>query len=102
MDIATGARKECPARFVLIGEVDWSYSLSVANAGSGTGKVEAAPVDGPGACTGIYSPGMEITLYAYQDSGSVYSYWSGDCSGTDQSTTLTIDGQKTCSSSFDI
>ncbi len=47
-----------------------------------------------------YNSGVPLQLTAMPDSGYVLSSWGGDCSGTDLTTTLTLDGLKTCSASF--
>jgi hypothetical protein len=43
---------------------------------------------------------MTLGLQANADTGFVFSSWSGDCTGTNPSTWLTLDGVKTCGAVF--
>jgi uncharacterized repeat protein (TIGR02543 family) len=62
-------------------------------------------VTGPGIlcgfnCTKTYSAGTPVTLTAIPDTGYKFSSWSGSCSGTNVSTTVTMDAAKTCNPVF--
>jgi hypothetical protein len=52
------------------------YTLTVTTTGAGTGTVTANPA-GP-----TYAPGTSVTLTASPAAGSVFSVWSGDCTGS--------------------
>ncbi len=60
------------------------FALAVALAGSGSGTVTSSPagincgVD----CSDAYATGTKVTLAATPASGSIFSGWSGDCTGT--------------------
>lgn len=58
------------------------YALSVAKAGSGTGTVSGNGIDCGSTCTVQLNAGAQATLTATPDAGSVFSGWSGACSGT--------------------
>jgi hypothetical protein len=73
------------------------HSLAVNKAGSGSGSVSC---DG-GPCASSYPEGTVVTLKATADSGSTFGGWSGaGCSGTGDCT-VTIDGDKTVTATFD-
>lgn len=60
--------------------------------GAGGGAVTSAPagIDCNPDCTANFEAGAEVTLTASPDSGSSFDGWSGGCSGTDLSCTLTL------------
>jgi hypothetical protein len=61
------------------------HELSVAMAGDGAGTVESEPagISCGADCAQAYDHGTSITLTATPASGSVFSGWSGACSGSD-------------------
>jgi hypothetical protein len=81
-----------------------SYLLSINKVGSGTGIVTSDPdgIDCGAACSYSYDHGTAVTLYAQAAPGSTFSGWSGaGCSGTDPCT-LTIDGSKAVTATFEV
>ena len=58
--------------------------LTVQTAGAGSGTVTSAPakIECPPHCSGTFAGGGSITLVAHGSSGSSFSGWSGDCTGT--------------------
>ena len=78
-------------------------TLEVALAGTGSGNVTSSP-SGIDIDTGVssfdYESGESVTLAAVPDDGSSFSACSGDCSGTNSSTSVTIDADKTCTATF--
>jgi CSLREA domain-containing protein/uncharacterized repeat protein (TIGR02543 family) len=78
--------------------------LRVSKAGTGTGTVISDPtginygVD----CAEWYDEDTPVTLTATPDAGSVFAGWSGDCSGTNPTTTVTMDADKTCTATFNL
>ncbi len=82
-------------------------TLTVETIGAGTGWVSGDPTacdpDGIycGAdCTETYYTGTVITLTAHPGLESYFVSWSGDCSGTERTTQVTMDGDKTCTATF--
>ncbi|MHA2620842.1 MAG: InlB B-repeat-containing protein [bacterium JZ-2024 1] len=77
-------------------------TLTVSSTGSGTGVVTSNP---PGincgtVCTAPFDDGSQVSLTATPDSGSVFSSWSGDCTGTSATVNVTMNGDKTCVATF--
>jgi len=71
--------------------VSSSFSLSVTEAGSGKGTVSSNPsgIDCGSSCTANFAVGTVVVLTASPASGSTFSGWSGACSGTNCSLTMT-------------
>jgi VCBS repeat-containing protein len=73
-------------------------------AGSGTGAVSSSPEGlncSSGSCNFDFAPSTTlIALTATADTGYAFTGWSGDCSGTANPLTLTVDGDKSCTASF--
>jgi hypothetical protein len=61
-----------------------TQTLTVATSGNGSGTVSSSPagIDCGSTCSHAYSTGTSVTLIATPASGSVFSGWSGACSGT--------------------
>lgn len=58
-------------------------NLTVTKAGTGTGTVTAGSAINCGStCSSIYDDGAAVSLSAVAGSGSNFSSWSGDCSGS--------------------
>jgi hypothetical protein len=59
-------------------------TVTVTKSGGGTGTVSSAPggIDCGVSCSALFDEGTAITLTAVADSGSEFTGWSGDCSGT--------------------
>jgi hypothetical protein len=77
-------------------------SLGVSKTGAGAGTVISSP---PGitcgsTCSNVFSLGSVVTLTASANATSVFTGWTGNCTGTDPCT-LTLDGDKTVSAAFD-
>jgi hypothetical protein len=51
-------------------------------------------------CKGAYYAGDQATLTATFATGFKFVNWSGDCSGTDSSVTVTMDKDKSCTANF--
>ncbi len=73
------ANKNVTANFVLLA----NYALNVTQKGTGTGTVTSADgkINCGTDCNESYVKGQSLTLTALADSGSVFSSWSGACSG---------------------
>src|SRR5262249_22154152 len=58
--------------------------LNISKTGSGTGTVSSSPagIDCGSTCSANFDEGTQVTLHAAPTAGSVFTGWSGDCSGT--------------------
>ena len=67
-------------------------SLTVSVTGAGTGNVTSSPagIDCPGTCNQTYASATSVTLTATAGTDSVFTGWSGDCSGL-AACTVTVD-----------
>ncbi len=68
------------------------YKVTVSKTGSG--KVTGPGIDCGTDCESEWVSGTSITLKATPDSGSTFTEWSGDCTGSSTSCTLTMDSIK--------
>ncbi len=70
-----------------------SYPLTVRTAGTGVGTVTSSPagIDCGATCAATYTDGTVVTLTATADSGSTFTGWSGECSGTSTTCAVTMD-----------
>ena len=79
------------------------FTLTVNTAGGGTGTVTSDPagINCGADCTENYAPDTDVTLTATPDAGSAFTGWSGDCSGANPTTAVTMDADKTCTATFE-
>jgi hypothetical protein len=79
-------------------------TLAVAKSGNGVGTVTSSPagINCGADCTENYPVGTEVTLTATAGANSVFTGWSGDCSGTSSTCMLTMDAAKTATATFDL
>ena len=68
------------------------YTLTIASGSGGT----TSPSPG----TYVHDSGTEVSITAKPDSGYEFSGWSGDASGTDNPTTITMNSDKSVTASF--
>ena len=97
--VALSGPKTCNAVFTPAGTV---YQLNVSPAPSG-GTVSGGGLGcgtGGGTCQVTYANIASITVSATPDTGYVFSGWGGACTGTSASTTVQVDGTKTCTATF--
>jgi uncharacterized repeat protein (TIGR02543 family) len=68
-------------------------SLNVTKTGTGTGTVTSSPsgINCGSTCSAQYSHGTNVTLNAIIGANSIFSGWSGACSGTSLSCTFIMD-----------
>jgi hypothetical protein len=76
-------------------------TLTVTLAGSGSGTVFSTPggVTCGSDCTQGYGSGVTVTLTATPASGSIFTGWSGDCTGTG-ACVLTMNGARSITATF--
>lgn len=83
------------------------YQVSVSRAGSGSGTVtstslpsQATQLNCGAICNVAYPVNTQVTLIATADSGSAFTGWSGDCSGTAANTVVTVSAARACVATF--
>ncbi|NJO16122.1 MAG: hypothetical protein HC877_10315 [Thioploca sp.] len=74
-----------------------TFSLTVTKSGSGNGTITVNGIDCGATCTNSYSSGTSINLTVTPDSHSIFTGWSG----TDCSSSVTINADMTCTATFD-
>ncbi|MGI9187052.1 MAG: InlB B-repeat-containing protein, partial [Gaiellales bacterium] len=86
------ATYETPPFQVVKIQVGTVESLTVANAGTGTGTITSSPhrIDCGTTCTALFRNGSSVTLTATAAAGSTFEGWSGSCTGTSTTCTLSI------------
>lgn len=93
----------------LFQDIGWTLSgsgtnrtLTVATSGTGSGAVTSNPagISCGADCSEAYATGTSVTLTASSAVGSYFSAWSGDCSGTSPSCTVTMSAAKSATAIF--
>ena len=76
--------------------------LTVTNAGSGAGTVTSSPsgVSCGSTCAAKFAPGTSIKLTAAAKSGSNFAAWSGGCSGTSTTCTISLKAATSVTATF--
>jgi Divergent InlB B-repeat domain len=76
------------------------HTVTVVPAGTGAGTVtDSRVISCPSTCTGSYVQGTALSLTATPSTGSVFSGWSGDCTGT-ADCGVTVDSDKAITATF--
>ncbi|MDY6951910.1 MAG: choice-of-anchor U domain-containing protein [Thermodesulfobacteriota bacterium] len=70
------------------------YTLSVTTDGTGSGVVILDPA------SGAYDADTVVSLSGQADDGSEFTEWSGDLTGSENPTTITMDGDKSVTATF--
>jgi len=80
-----------------------SHTLTVSKSGTGQGTLTSNPSGiGCGSdCSENYQAGAQIVIAATPDSGSIFTGWSGACSGTG-GCSITINAEKSVNAVFDL
>jgi hypothetical protein len=79
------------------------YTINVYKAGTGTGLVSSTAGSGlycGSVCSVAYNNGTSVTLTAAATTGSTFAGWSGDCSGTAATCTVTMDQARNVGATF--
>ena len=85
-------------------ETESTFLLTASTSGSGSGTVTSNPagIDCGGDCIESYIEGTTVTLSAVAEGGSHFVSWGGSCSGSNLSTPVLVDADKTCDAQFDL
>ena len=95
-----GGARTCGATFTPVGGTTYQLSVSPVPAG---GTVTGAGITcgtGGSTCQATYGSSTAVTLTAAPASGYTFTGWGGHCTGTSASTTIQVDGVKTCTATF--
>jgi uncharacterized repeat protein (TIGR02543 family) len=77
-------------------------TLDVNKIGSGSGIVTSNPsgISCGGDCAEVFTLNTMVSLSASATTGSTFTGWSGDCSGTTSPTNVLMNANKTCTATF--
>ena len=78
------------------------YTLSISKSGTGSGTVTGTGIDCGTDCSESFAAGTQVSLTAAADGNSVFTGWSGACSGTTNPCTVTMDANKAVTPAFAI
>lgn len=78
------------------------YNLHVTKTGNGSGAVASSPsgIDCGSACDAVYNYGSLVSLTASVAANSIFTGWSGACTGTETVCTVTINATKAVTATF--
>lgn len=81
-----------------------TYSVTVSKAGTGSGSVTSSPagINCGSTCSSPFSHGTSVTLTAAPVSGSNFTGWSGACTGTSPTCTLSVTSALTTTATFTV
>src|SRR5213593_1452834 len=81
-----------------------SYTLTVSKTGAGGGTVKSNPTgtDCGVTCNANFSENTPVNLTATPDANSTFASWSGACSGSTMTCSVTMDTAKSITATFDV
>ncbi|MHA2647234.1 MAG: InlB B-repeat-containing protein, partial [bacterium JZ-2024 1] len=92
--VTLDSARNCTATFKIL------RTLSVITNGQGSVSSNPAGVSCPSDCSEPYLTDSLITLTATPADGWTFANWTGDCSGSDPSTSVNLNTDKTCAANF--
>ena len=98
--IVLSANLTCTANFGAL-----TNSLTATLVGNGFGSITSSPPGincTSGSCSAPFTPGSPVILIAVPANNSNFAGWSGNCTGSSASTTVTMLGDKTCVATFSL
>lgn len=90
--------------FTLIVNIEGEGDVRVNAAGSSFSPPQPGNVQtciGPGTCSYELAPGTDVTLIGLPHVGASFGSWSGDCDGPNATVTIIMDGDRTCTATFE-
>jgi hypothetical protein len=77
-------------------------TLSISKSGTGSGPVTSTPagITCGSTCNANFAQGTSVTLTATPNTGSLFTGWSGACSGTANNCNVTIDAAKAVTATY--
>lgn len=100
LSLTMDAAKTCSANFSGGTTQPTTQTLTVTKTGNGKIISQPTGIDCGTTCTSSLNAGSSVILTATPDTGSTFTSWSGDCSGTSANATLTMDAAKNCTATF--
>jgi uncharacterized repeat protein (TIGR02543 family) len=94
MTMTITAAKTCTATFAPL------YSLTITLPSNGKVTSQDGYLNCGSSCSKQYIGGQLVTLQAIANTGKIFTQWGGDCSGTTNPLTVTMDANKTCTATF--
>jgi len=76
------------------------YALTVSKGGTGSGTVTGGGISCGVTCSASYDSGTTVTLTAAAASGSTFAGWSGACTGTSATCTLSMTAARAVTATF--
>jgi len=78
------------------------FTLTVTKSGTGTGTVTSSPsgINCGSTCSFSFNVGATVTLTETPNTGSIFTAWSGDASGTGSTVNVTMTSNKTVNAEF--
>ncbi len=87
---------------VVIGDVVPRRTLTIASPSNGTVRDGGGDLVCGTSCSASYTAGTSVTLTATPAAGYVFAGWTGDCTGTDNPLTFTINATRSCAATFSL
>jgi phospholipase C len=78
------------------------FQLTVVPTGAGSGTITSSPagINCPLTCSATFTTGTQVTLSAVAGSTYVFDTWTGDCTGSTASCSMTINANSTVTATF--
>jgi len=90
--------KNCTATFAPAAAA--TQTLTVTKTGNGSISSNPVGISCGVDCSKAFTQGASVVLTATPDQGSTFTSWSGACTGSTASVTITVDAAKSCSATF--
>jgi len=100
VQVTMSANRSCTANYQRV--LPTPYTLRVTRLGNGTVTSNPTGIACGTDCTESYPAGTVSNLTATPDPGWQFVTWSGDCSGTNPYTQVTLNANRVCTASFDL